>query len=59
MYAFMGNLFQELKRLKVFKVRATYAIVGWVLALIAAFVVDAFAAPPMGAPTPISSILKL
>jgi len=44
-YAFMGNLFQELKRLKVFKVRATYAIVGWVLALIAAFVVDAFAAP--------------
>jgi hypothetical protein len=41
----MGNLFQELKRLKVFKVRATYAIVGWVLALIAAFVVDAFAAP--------------
>ena len=41
----MGNLFQELKRRKVFRVAAVYAIVAWLLIQIAGEVLPTFNAP--------------
>jgi len=41
----MGKLLEELKRRKVFRIAGVYAVVGWVLAQIAEFAVDTFAAP--------------
>ncbi len=41
----MGKLFEELKRRKVFRIAGVYAVVGWVLAQIAAFAVETFSAP--------------
>jgi Tol biopolymer transport system component len=41
----MANLFQELKRRKVFQVAGVYTVVGWVLAQVAAFAVETFTAP--------------
>ena len=41
----MGTLFDELKRRKVFRIAGVYAVVGWVLAQVAAFAVETFAAP--------------
>ena len=41
----MRKLFDELKRRKVFRIAGVYAVVGWVLAQIAAFAVETFAAP--------------
>ncbi len=41
----MGNLFQELKRRKVFRVAAVYAIVAWLLIQIAGEVLPTFGAP--------------
>ena len=41
----MGKLFEELKRRKVFRLAVVYAAVGWVLAQVAAFAVETFAAP--------------
>ncbi len=41
----MGNLFQELKRRKVFRIAAVYAIVAWVLIEVADVVLPTFEAP--------------
>ena len=41
----MGNLFQELKRRKVFRVGAAYAVVTFVLAQVADLVLPTFDAP--------------
>jgi len=41
----MGKLFDELKRRKVFRIAGVYVVVGWVLAQVAAFAVETFAAP--------------
>ena len=41
----MGKLLEELKRRKVFRIAGVYAVVGWVLAQVAAFAVETFAAP--------------
>lgn len=41
----MGNLFQELKRRKVFRVAVAYAIVAWVLIQISGEVLPTFGAP--------------
>ena len=41
----MGNLFQELKRRKVFRVAAVYAVVAWVLIQVADTVLPALQMP--------------
>lgn len=41
----MSKLFEELKRRKVFRIAGVYSVVGWVLAQVAAFAVETFAAP--------------
>ena len=41
----MGNLFEELKRRKVFRVAAVYAVVAWVLIQVADVVLPTFGAP--------------
>jgi hypothetical protein len=41
----MGNLFQELKRRKVFKVAAVYAVVAWLLIQVASTILPTFEAP--------------
>ena len=41
----MGNLFQELKRRKVFRVAAVYAIVAWLIIQVAGEILPTFDAP--------------
>ena len=41
----MGNLFQELKRRKVFRVAAVYAVVAWLLIEVASTILPTFEAP--------------
>ncbi len=41
----MGKLFEELKRRKVFRVAAVYAVVAWLLIQIADVVLPTFGAP--------------
>ncbi len=43
----MGNLFQELKRRKVFRVAAVYAIVGWLIIQVAGELLPTFNAPQL------------
>ena len=41
----MGNLFQELKRRKVFRVAAVYAVVAWLLIEVTSTILPTFDAP--------------
>ncbi len=42
----MKHFLKELKRRRVFRVAAVYAVVGWVLVQVAAISLPAFGAPP-------------
>ena len=41
----MGNLFQEIKRRKVFRVAAVYAVVAWLLIEVTSTILPTFDAP--------------